>query len=105
MSLAIFNSIWTLTFITSNLHVWILFILSLCCILDYLAIFSALCKIPLMFEFDQEILVHLYRPPGIFASLHIHWDGALLSLEEVTLEYKQLCWFPPPCRLVSKQTL
>lgn len=39
-----------------------------------------------MFEFSQELLVHLRKPPAPSVSLPTHLDGPFLSLEEVNLE-------------------
>lgn len=38
--------------------------------------------------FCQDLLIHFYRPPGIFAWLPALQDDCFLSLEEVILEYQ-----------------
>lgn len=41
-----------------------------------------------MYEFSQELLVHLHRPPTTLAWIPVAWDGPFLSQEEVILENK-----------------
>ncbi|KAK4806513.1 hypothetical protein QYF61_021349 [Mycteria americana] len=53
----------------------------------YLSLLPRSVSFLFVLEFGQELLVHPHRSPGIFVSLRIHWDGALLCLEEVILEY------------------
>lgn len=42
----------------------------------------------LLSEFSQDLLAHPYRSPAIFAPFPDCWDGPVLSLEEVILEYQ-----------------
>lgn len=56
--------------------------------------FPPLVRFLFMFEFSQELLVHLCKPLAPSVSLPTHLDGPFLSLEEVNLENQPILLNP-----------